>query len=213
MKILLLLISTRKFKNTRLKYVTDTWLNDVDNYIIISDENNDNPKTIKATNDDSYESNTIKNLFALKYAYDNYNNYDWIFICDDDAFINYENLKIELIKYPLDEPIMVGQIINCFPEEKELYYCSGGAGYATNMNAVKKMYNTICNYKTNIQFADVVIGKIAKIDNIKLIDNDKFRGQPPKFYNYENNEIKNKISFHYIREPEHMNDLYNILKK
>ena len=64
MKILLLLISTRKFEYTRLKYVMDTWLNDIDNYIIISDENKEEPKTVKATDDDSYESNTIKNIFA-----------------------------------------------------------------------------------------------------------------------------------------------------
>ena len=83
-----------------------------------------------------------------------------------------------------------------------LYYCSGGAGMLINFNLLKKINLNIKNHNTN--FADVSIGISLRESNIECFNSVLFNTQPPEFYNIEISDVKNYISFHYIKTEDKM---------
>ena len=70
--------------------------------------------------------------------------------------------------------------------------------------------SNIKNYNTT--FADVTMGLSLRDNNIEIENFDLFKSQPPKYYNISEDEIKNYISFHYIKSYHEMNKLYQLCK-
>jgi hypothetical protein len=211
MKILISIITTRKYRESRLKYILDTWYKDVEDIIIVTDEESSELPMIKFCDDDSYETNVPKNFFAINHFNEKNDNFDWYMILDDDTFLNYANLKKLLEKQDRESIFMLGHTNKgSFPQDPTLNYSSGGAGYVFNNKTMKVLSKINYNYGIS-RFADVNVGFYCRDNDIKIVHNDLFHPLPPESFNANDEYIKNAISFHYIIGEKQL-ELYNKIK-
>jgi hypothetical protein len=211
MKILIAIITTRKYRESRLKYILDTWYKDLEDVIIVTDEESNDLPMIKFGDDDSYETNVPKNFFALNIFGEKYNDFDWYMVLDDDTFLNYENLKKYLETQDKESIFMLGHSNSgCFPQDPTLDYSSGGAGYVFNNNTMKLLSKIESRYSLS-RFADVNVGFYCRDNNIKIIDNILFNPSTPEACNVSEDNIKDAISFHYVIGEKQL-ELYNKIK-
>jgi hypothetical protein len=211
MKILISIISSQKHYDSRIKLIQKTWLNDVENYVVISDYEDENLNTIKVTEDTTYESNVEKNFKSFEVFYEKYNDFDWYMNLDDDSFLNFKNLKLCLENYSLDEIFMLGRICyGSLPADTSLNYCSGGAGYVFNRKTLEVLKDINQSYNKS-RFADANIGFFCRDKGIKIIDNELFHQRAPDYYNYTDEMMKKSVSFHYIFN-ENFENIYNTIK-
>jgi len=211
MKILISIISTSKYFDSRIKLIQETWLKDVENYVIITDYNDESTNSVKVTEDSTYESNVEKNFKSFHHFYEKYNDFEWFMNLDDDTFLNYGNLKNLLESYSKDDIFMLGRINHgTLPQDITLNYCSGGAGYIFNRKTLEILKDIDMSYNLS-RFADANVGMFCRDKNIKLIDNDLFNPREPEYYGFDENQIKNKITFHYIFN-EKFENLYKLIK-
>ena len=102
---------------------------------------------------------------------------------------------------------MHGQIINCWPVDRTLYYPSGGAGYLLSNNILKQLSKAVFNQTI---YGDVSVGINIRNMNIKIHNSDLFHSQNQKYYNIADENIKDNITFHYIKTYDDMTNLYNL---
>ena len=208
MKILISIITSKKFSDSRLKFIRSTWLNDVENFCLISDEDDTTNLIYQATTDDSYESNVEKNFESFKILQKNFPDFDWYMNLDDDTFLNFENLKKELSNFSLDEIFILGHINQgTFPEDPSLNYCSGGAGYVFNNKTLKKLVNIDKSYNRS-RYADVNIGIFCRENNIPILGCSKFNPLAP----LNSQDIIQNISYHYIFNSK-FEELYSLINR
>lgn len=95
-------IKTTKRYQTRIDSILNTWLTGIDDYIFFSDHEDLDNNIILSSLDSSYEGTLEKFL----YFFNNVGSishkdsdksvldyYDWIFVCDDDTFVNTKMLE------------------------------------------------------------------------------------------------------------------------
>jgi hypothetical protein len=211
MKILVSIISSSKFVEDRIKYIEETWLKDVDDYLIISDEENKQKKIIKITDDSTYESNVIKNFETLKFLFTQKSDYDWYIVLDDDTFLNYKNLVSYLSTQSTEDISIIGRINwGTLPSNPSLNYMSGGAGYCFNYNTLKILKNINNEYNIS-RFADANIGFYCDKNNIRLNECLLFNPREPEYFSYNIEQIKKQITFHYIFK-EKFYEIKNLIK-
>jgi hypothetical protein len=61
-------------------------------------------------------------------------------------------------------------------------------------------------------YSDVTLGHKLRELNIGINNDDRFKSQHPSFYNINFSDCCDHITFHYIKEFDDMNDLYNTCK-
>ena len=202
--ILFLILHTHK-QQDRYKNVTETWGNDCD-HLFYSDRESHENNILKVTDRDDYASNEVKFYEVIKNLPDKYSYFQWYFFCYNDTFINtnkfFESLEL------FDPKKVYGQKINTWTQDKNLHYLSGGAGYLVSNEIMKILKSNIKNYNTT--FADVTMGLTLRDNNIEIENFYLFKSQPPKYYNIPDEQIKNYISFHYIKSYNEMNKLYQL---
>ena len=208
MKILVSIISSSKHIDSRIKFIENSWLNDVKNYVILSDFSNESNNTYQITPNSNYESNVEKNFKSFKFFYEKYPDFDWYMNLDDDTFLNYRNLEEYIKTLPSDKVFMTGFInYGTLPSDTSLNYCSGGAGYVFNRKTLEILKDIDVRYNRSV-FADANIGMFCRDNNIELIPSDLFHPRDPDFHNCSLDKTKKSISFHYIIGQEMVN-LYN----
>lgn len=207
MKKILYVILHGIVNKNRYNNVMNTWGRDKD-VLFYADYDDDDKNVIKMSENTSYSSNEEKHINVIKFLNENNKyDYEWFFFCDDDTFVNTKKLEDSLDTF--DPNFVNGSVINSWASDFSLSYCSGGAGMLINFNLLKKINLNIKNYNTS--FADVSIGLSIREGNIKCANSSLFNSQPPEFYNIQINDIKNYISFHYIKTEDKMkNILYNL---
>jgi hypothetical protein len=142
----------------------------------------------------------------LSFIANNFGSYDWIFFCDDDTFVNTEYLENE----EFDENYIYGLVITGqWPFDKELPFCSGGAGYLISKKNLIKLVENI--YFPGTGTSDVSLGYIAKKANISFINDDRFKSQKPHFYNMDKNDVKKYFTFHYLKTKQEQLELLNLV--
>lgn len=182
--------------------VKETWGENVD-CLFYSDHEDKDKNIIKVSNRSDYDSNEEKHINALKFVSNDIKDYEWFFFCDDDTFVNTKKLEDMLPTF--NSNYVYGSVINCWPSDKSLTYCSGGAGYLINHKLLSKINLGLKNYETG--YADVSLGLSLREMNINNINLSLFNSQPPSYYGYDLDEIKNNISFHYIKTLNEMKKL------
>ena len=206
--ILISIISSYKHTKSRLKYLFDTWYKDSENVIILSDHEDKDNNIFKISDDSSYGSNVDKNFNSYKFLRENYPNYDFYLVLDDDTFLNYNNLKTEIQKYDTNNIYMLGFINEgTLPLDGSLNYCSGGAGCIFNKKTLDILSEVDNTYRRS-KFADANVGFFCRDRGIKIINNEKFHPREPEYYNYDDKQIKEAVTFHYIKGD----DFYKINK-
>jgi hypothetical protein len=207
MKILVSILHGSMFPS-RYDNVIKTWGKDID-HIFYSDHEDLEKNIIRVSEKTHYHSNEEKHINALKYVNDNKPDYDWFFFCDDDTFVNVNNL-IEYTKTANDAMVHGSVLKKTWPSDLNLVYCSGGAGYLIS----KKILSEVCKKidVTNIGYSDVTLGYKLRDLGILSVDDFRFKSQNPSFYNLKINECCDYITFHYIKHFDEMDKLYNSCK-
>lgn len=158
---------------------------------------------IKVSDRSDYASNEEKHVQAIKYVANNYN-HDWVFFCDDDTFVNTDKLS-KLANNWSPENVHGSLITGCWPHDRSLPYCSGGAGYLIHKNLLKIVAPNIAVKHTD--YSDVTLGLCLRDLKIICQDHSLFKSQPPAFYGITPDKWSEYISFHYIKTKEEMESL------
>ncbi len=218
MKILYVILSCDKYKDTRQKWQRETWLKDTKDFVYLD----------KPDGEETYKNAPLKYISFLKHytIFDELGtevDYDWFFFCDDDTFVYTEKLE-RFLNCPFDKipfttgqiafmpgPCMIGFKGGEFPiYNLKIAWCSGGAGIALNREAVK-------NIQTHLRATprplvtdetDISLAIWATMGNKELtvIDNKRFSPFNPRDAMSEG--LKDCISFHYC-ERKDFYDLYD----
>lgn len=228
MKKVLYAIKTTKKYEKRINAILNTWLEGIDDYIFYSDHEDLEKNIILSSNDSSYLSGTLsKTLWFFNNLKDIFvtddknilDEYKWIFFVDDDTFVNVKNLEKLLVD--LNDSFVYGHL---FTREKNSdnpiwnkyknilkesdCYHSGGAGYLISTKILKSMssFDDI-----GIIFDDATIGINLIRNDINLIHNEKFNPENPDFFDKDDIDIVNQITYHHI-DPVRMFKLNKILR-
>ena len=215
MRILFIILTCEKYLETRCKWQKKTWINDIkeiSDYLFLSSKSNIESKIYGYNTPDTYETAPIKYVEFFK----NYTlrDYDYLYFCDDDTYIDVERLERKITELKDFEcygrigkvdynPIIIDNGGKYFP----ITYPSGGAGFLITRNTFNKIkyYLQTQPYPIFLN-TDVTIGSWFQDININIIEGcDLLKSQNPD--HPENNNIKDFISFHYCDE-NHFNDLY-----
>jgi hypothetical protein len=181
--------------------VKESWGKNVD-CLFYSDHNDVDKNIIKVSDRTDYHSNEEKHINSLQYVSTNIKDYEWFFFCDDDTFVNTQ--KLEGLLDIFDKNSIHGSLLDegHWPTDKSLNFCSGGAGYLIHSELLTNIIEHIKILNTG--YSDVTLGLHLRTLNIKSINHNFFKSQPPSFFNIPINETKNYITFHYIKTIDEM---------
>ncbi len=219
MKILYVILSCDKYKDTRQKWQRETWLKDIgeENMLYL-----DSP-----VGEETYKNAPLKYIQFLsrinfKSGYNWYfiDDYDWFFFCDDDTFVYTDKLEDALLiptGLPTTtgiylRPTMIGFKGGEFPiYNLKIAWCSGGAGIALNREAVKNIQvhlratpRPLVTDETDISLA--IWATMASKDLV-VIDNKRFSPFNPLDAAREG--LKDCITYHYCERK----DFYELYDK
>lgn len=224
MKILVAIL-THEGTQSHADACIKTWVKDIQNpheyYFYGSKTQSEKmPKTWNCEPDDGearfrLPEKTYKMLVeSLKHEW------DFLFKCDDDTFVDFSNLVKLLEKYDPKTDLYLGRkIVNPF------LYAQGGAGYVLTRSAVKKCIESLKHFYKDIVLEDRLRAKTRHAEDysvglalyeqkIYLTNNDLlWCPHPPEAW--ENQSVciddiikNNKITTHYV-EPHTMEKIYN----
>lgn len=130
--------------------------------------------------------------------------YDWYIFCDDDSFINTSMLPSFLSK--LDPWVVHGMTGNGYDPDKTLFYCYGGAGIFMSRNMLHSMRGTLTH--NDVIWGDVSLGMNMRRLGISTCNHEDIcHTQPPSTYKLKRDQVKDHVSFHYIKELDHHQQL------
>tara|TARA_R100000664_G_C2759868_1_gene150171 strand:- start:3810 stop:4490 length:681 start_codon:yes stop_codon:yes gene_type:complete len=202
----------------RVRCINKTWGKDLDNLYYFTDVDVYKDNVIKCTEDNTYESNVEKNLYAMKYAQEN--NFDWSFFIGDDVYIYINNLLSYIESLDSKQIKSYGEILRgTWPEDLELSYLCGGGGMLfpkVSLDKFVKYMEEPDSYR-DYKYADVVIGLIMKEAGIGMVNASTFfaaglmrtiiNGNTPDYYKITKPE--RYISFHFINTEELFDKLWS----
>lgn len=187
----------------RYENCVSTWLQEQD-FIFYSDHEDLEKNIIKVSDDNTYKSNEPKFVNIVNNLPEQYLKYDWFLFCDNDTFVNTK--KLNSIIDDLDENYFYGSIIDGWHRDNKLKYISGGAGKLISNKQLREMRSKLT--VRNVGFADVCLGHYLRDFKKQIINLDTFKSQPPEHYQIPTEQVKDYVSFHYIKEMSVMKKLY-----
>jgi hypothetical protein len=120
MKIIIFVHTCKKYEHSRAKKIENTWGNK-ENVVFITDDENSSLKNHiyigKYKRGYTYHPENVNKMFQL--FINNYSNYDWFMIIDDDSYLYIEKLLGYLSFYDPNDYLMMGDFLN---------WCERGAG-------------------------------------------------------------------------------------
>jgi hypothetical protein len=208
MKKILYVVLHGSANSHRYHHVMNTWGKNVD-VLFYSDSEDLDKKIIKVSDRTDYRSAEDKHVNVFKFLYKEKNNYEWFFFCDDDTFVNTPKMDQFLVN--LNQNEVYGSVLSeTWPDDRSLKYCSGGAGYLIHRNLLVSISDHIKNMNTG--YSDVTLGLCLREMGIIITDSDYFKSQSPEFYNIDIDNVKNYITFHYIKNMDYMLRLHNCVE-
>lgn len=203
-KILYCILHTEKNFN-RYQNIISTWGKNVD-FVFLSDNEDEEKKIIKVSDNKSYESGQEKQINGLNYLHSLGLDYDFYFFCDDDCFVNTKQMNNFISDCATN--CVWGQVCNCWDSDRTLHYALGGAGILISKEIMSYLEGKL--KQKSVPWGDVSLGINLRHRNIEVKNSDLFKSQPPNHYGINNEEIRNFITFHYIKSHEEMEKLYNL---
>ncbi len=205
MKILYVILSCDKYKETRQQWQRETWLRDSKedyNFLNIP------------VGEETYKNAPLKYIKFFREWGDIYiDAYDWFFFCDDDTYVYTDRLQEYLSRFGNDVkfPSMTGFKGGEFPiYNLKIAWCSGGAGIALSREAVKNIQThlratprPLVTDETDISLA--IWATMANKD-LTVIDSKRFSPFNPREAAKEG--LKDCITYHYC-ERKDFYDLYD----
>jgi len=184
------------------------------NIFFYSDHNEPGLKCIKVSDRDDYHSNEEKNINTLNYLLAIKPQYKWFYFCDDDTFPILANL--EKLIANADPSKVYGRVLSFSnsPDNRifkkvgtDLVYPAGGPGYLLS-NQVLLSYENFINFDTG--FSDVSVGLNLQ-NRFEISDVQTMFTHAPWDYKHSDDFVRNQVSYHYIKNSEHISAINQIL--
>lgn len=233
LKDVLFIVMASRIQEDRAKTVLETWgktLLSTNNLLILGDE--EIPEIGMVTLPDLENQRTKadaphRTLKGLQYVVQNpdiYGKYAWIFMVDDDTWVNIYELPSLLFGWDVRAPFMLSFIWNnpIFATERPRTWPSGGAGMLVTRAAAeilaKNLYTEVCPFDTE---NDRTIGHCAWRTGIALVHSPLFdpeslhalSAEAAYYRAYGNDgDIRSLITMHRA-EPEYMREWHGIVER
>jgi hypothetical protein len=213
----------------QLKIIEETWGKDLSENVkikvFVGNEkpiNNLNLEIITLNTPDDYYSATIKQYDGLRNILKN-ENFKFVFVCGGDTFVNIPKMLklIETLNYQ-DKIYLGGHGDEREINNEKIYFHSGGGGFILSSSLVFDLFNNFPKIEEEwIKISgkyfkpscDVSIAYfINKLENVKIIKNDKFYhcnylGNPC----HRNKIKKQEIITCHLMTPENVKKFYQEL--
>lgn len=210
MKICYIILTCEKYINTRVKWLRETCLFNVDqsDLYFLSCKPKE-PNIYGWNTPDNYEGCPLK---YIKFFQNMTLDYDWYFFMDDDTFIFTDRLRKYVDKFNANEPLYIG--IRCqnysFP-----IYMSGGAGFLLS----KSLYNAlIIHIRENQEqhllqsiYGDLSVGLWLTHINKQIIIEEENVFNPIMYK--KDDDLTKCISFHYLKTENDYQICKSLLEK
>jgi hypothetical protein len=214
MKICYIISTCDKYLDNRVSYQMETMFKNInknDIYYLTSKPNEERRQFGWYTMDDT-QNITWKYIHFIYNMKDEFLNYDWYVLIDDDTFVFHERLQTYLSTFNSKENYYIGKELDHIKKDFCIYM-SGGAGYVIS----KALYTLINEYIKKIgkneayyqlinlqeQFCDDLciglwIKEISKTNTVKQLNNNHFH------LGIHENELQllNAITFHKVIKKE-----------
>jgi hypothetical protein len=204
MKSLLCVILHGSMHADRYENVMTTWGQNVP-CLFYSDHDDAEKSIIKVSERTDYHSNEDKFVNVFQHIPEDKQTFDWYLFCDNDTFVNTSLLQATLEEF--DEEKIYGQEIFTWPNDPSLGYPSGGGGILMSQKRLKHAIEHFHTY--NVGYSDVSFGIYLREFNIELVNDKRFRSQPPEHYFIKIGDAPTYFTFHYITDLASMIKLYN----
>lgn len=203
-KILYFLLHGEACKH-RVRNILETWGKESD-VIFYSDYEDLDKKVYKVTDKKGYWDLEEKHVKGIKFLENNFQNYDWYFLCDDDTFVNTKKMN-EFIQ-TCDENTVYGYLLHGWPVMPSLYYPSGGGGVLIHKSKLEKIIKTIS--VRNTQYADITLGLNLHDQSINTVNCEFLHSEHPSHFGIGYENVKEHISFHHIESLGEMKKLHEL---
>ena len=206
MKVCFVILTCEAYFNTRVKWLLETCLKDVEkNDLYFLSAKSIEPNIYGWNTPDNYESCPLKYVrFFQNLKLD----YDWYYFMDDDTFVFPERLYKFLSYFNEKDSLYMGRRCDhiSYP-----IYMSGGAGFIISKPLYLELVNFIRNTSEDKLFpsihGDLSLGHWLSNIPKKIIESKLFNSSLHK----DENELKNCISFHYLKIEQHYKFYHNIM--
>lgn len=159
---------------------------------------------IKVSDKTDYSSGEDKQINIINQFPDEHLIYDWYIFVDDDSFINTSLLPTFLSR--LDPQKVHGQTGNTYHPDKTLFYCYGGAGIFMNHDMLSNMRGVLEH--NDVVWGDVSLGMNMRRLGVSICDHgDVCHNGTPASFKVKRDQVKNHVSFHYIKTLDQQQQL------
>jgi len=221
--IYILIQGSAKFKNNRLQGCLNTWLSHFENYLVSSDGDlGPDIKHFIATDLNDWHSCPPKLFRGMEKIANDDLGCKWLFICDDDTFVNYLNLISFCNQLDISEDKLYGRdMTGNYPfGHRQLKFLSGGAGTLMPMRVAKQISNKIKkenwmewlshpsvfpgDWKAHKEYpihaqADNKLGWVAETMGLEMVNfPNLFHPEPPSKHKKSPESILECITYHRI---------------
>ena len=170
-RILCLVMTYPENHQKRAIHVNATWGQRCTKLLFVTSTTDQNLPTLIVNVTDGRDHLAVKTRDAFDHAYENYlADYDWFLKADDDTYVIMENLRYFLSAQDHNLPVVFGQT---FTQYMQQGYPSGGAGYVTSREALRR-YGQRNNGTEGCKFdsdaEDVAFGQCMESLGVRLGD-------------------------------------------
>ena len=219
MRIAYVLLTCEKLVNTRAKWQLETCLSTVptEDIYYLGHIMDPEKRIYNWGAHDGYNELPEKLIDVFKNK--TFDDYDWIFIADDDTYIFHQRISKFLAKYnaKVAEPYTVFGHTLDHVKNKMFEYYSGGAGTILTRDLYNEVVEQVKQYKiANIHWcADICLGKWLLDTKERLTKEGKQMMMiniahylHTDYYNPKKDDIKTALTFHHLKEKSQYLELY-----
>jgi hypothetical protein len=165
----------------------------------------------RLTEQDDYESAIDKNLKAMLFHYNNQTEFDYFMICDDDTFINFNNLSKVIDNLDKDKLALYGCVGEINGDGR--LHVTGGPGILMNRNTFIKIAETIkTHYIRHVINSDVSVAlNVHRYNEECKGDKIEFINIPSFLHPHLQLKSIKEVATYHISNRNCYYDLYNEL--
>ena len=197
MNIIIFVHTCKLYEESRAKLIENTWANNRDNVVFVTDNKESTLKKNIFLNEDLHIYHSLNVIKVFQLWLSEYSEYDWFMMIDDDAYLFVDRLKSFLSFFNKDDPYMIGDFLNWIDHNTQFSYDynawnSGGPGIVFSKSAIQNYLQLIYTLPVATKFTnhDVWLRNIF----LSSEKRDIKRVHCPGFYQYGEDKLIKKYS-------------------
>jgi hypothetical protein len=197
MKLIIFVHTCKIYEESRAKLIESTWGNTEDVVFITDNPNSSLKNNIyigEYKRGPTYHPENVIKMFNI--FIQNYNDYDFFMIIDDDSYLYIEKLKLYLSFFDKDDTYMIAEFLNWVAPRAEPHFtcdynkwASGGPGIVFTKNCILTYINLLQKFNISYTNHDVWLHNLYMLSDkrIKRVD-------CPGFHQYNADKLLQKYS-------------------